>query len=67
MLCGGSSLEMIGETIDRGICISLNKDLVLSGKPGKGTPDESGEELEEYLQAKHPALSADINTVFCYY
>lgn len=52
---------MEGETTDRVICISLNRDSVLNGKSGTDTPDDSRVELEENLQTKHSALS-DVKT-----
>lgn len=55
----GSRLEMIAETMEGVICISINRESVLSGKLGRNTSDESRLELEENLWAKHSSLSAE--------
>lgn len=47
---------MIIETMEGVICISLNRDSVLSGKLGRDTPDVSRIEFGENLRAKHSAL-----------
>lgn len=47
---------MIAETTEGDICISLNRDSVLSGELGKDTPDKSRVEFEENLRVKHSAL-----------
>lgn len=54
---------MIAETIYGVICISLNRNSVLSGKLGKDTPDGPSVELKENLCAKYSVLSVeDVNT-----
>lgn len=44
---------MITETVERVICISHNKDSVLSEKSDRDIPDESRLEFVENLRAKH--------------
>lgn len=45
MLCLESRLGMIAENKEGVICISLNRDSVLSGKSGKDTTDVSRAEF----------------------
>lgn len=52
---------MTVETMDRVIYISHSRDSCLNGKSGKRA-DESRAKLEENLQAKHCALSAEEST-----
>lgn len=58
MICG-IRLVMIAKPRELAICTSFNRDSVLSGKSGKGTPEESRVEIKENLQAKRSALSAE--------
>lgn len=51
------------ETREVVICISLDRNSVLSGKSDKNTPDMPKVELEENLRTKHSTLSIeDFNT-----
>lgn len=54
---------MIAENMDGVICISINRDSVLSGNSCKDIPDELIVDFEKKLRAKYSTLSAeDVNT-----
>lgn len=58
MLCGGSRLEIITETMEGDIYISLKIDSVVSEKLSRYTPEVSRVDFEN-LRSNYSALSAE--------
>lgn len=55
----GSSLEVIAETMEEFMFISLSRDFILGCKSGKDTPDVSIVVLAENFEAKHSSSSVE--------